>query len=776
MYDTKKDFKGLPDALVELMPLRLWICYKKEYDKTRGKWNKIPKSTRRNVTAGHTDNSARGDFKQAAEAMERYNYSGIGLSMETGIGLGFIDLDNCLDDAGNIKDDRAAAIVQRMDSYTEVSPSGRGLHILFRCSGMGYIKTKKTWMEMYTGGQYCTITGNIYGTEKPVAERGQEAQAIYDEYLRDDSNKGDNAVGTHTVDNSPNGATGDCVLSDEDVIKAAWAADDSYTFDRLWRGDWQEDKKHGWRGYGSQSDADMALCNRLAYWTGRNVSQIDRLFRQSGLMRDKWDEVHYNDGSTYGAGTIKKACGAKNKYKPQQEDSTETADAPKVYSFDDTGNADRFVDNVDTMRYSVDWGYWLQYDGRAWKRDSTREIYRKIDSMLPKMVLEYKYCLSTGEQEAAKEYRKWIGKSRSNNVKKALERELEHRLAVASDVFDKKTMLLNTQNGTLDLQYCELKPHNMNDFVTKTATANYDTGATCPQWLAFLDTVFDGDKDTIETVQRAVGYSLTGSTKEQCMFICIGKGRNGKSTFLEVLRDVLGDYALNIQPETLMVKKQNNGASNDIARLRGTRFVTTVETADGCRLNESLIKQLTGGDRMTARFLYGEYFEFDPEFKIWMATNSKPIIRGTDDGIWRRIRVIPFNVQIPEDKVDKDLKEKLLKESAGILVWMVEGLKMWLNDGGLKESPAIQAAVNDYRTEMDVLEMFIDDYAERDISAKTSSSDLYRAYKLWAMETGNYTMTNTKFGIEMSKKFERQRETRGFCYIGIKIKEPLSFT
>lgn len=159
----------------------------------------------------------------------------------------------------------------------------------------------------------------------------------------------------------------------------------------------------------------------------------------------------------------------------------------------------------------------------------------------------------------------------------------------------------------------------------------------CPQWRVFLEQIFDHDQEMIRYIQKAVGYSLTGSTQEQCMFFCVGNGRNGKSTFLDTISDILGDYACNIQPETIMVKPYNGTANSDIARLRGARFVTTVEPNEGCRLNEGLIKQLTGGDKVTARFQYGHEFEYTPEFKIWMGTNHKPIIRGRDEGIWRRI-------------------------------------------------------------------------------------------------------------------------------------------
>ena len=286
-------------------------------------------------------------------------------------------------------------------------------------------------------------------------------------------------------------------------------------------------------------------------------------------------------------------------------------------------------------------------------------------------------------------------------------------------------------------------------------------------WLEFLDQIFDGDQDLIDYLQRAIGYSLSGSTVEQMMFILYGNGRNGKSVFLDVIKEIFGSYTLNIQPQTIMVKAMSGGANSDIARLQGARLVTTTEPNDGMRFDEGLVKQITGGDEITARFLYGDEFDFKPELKLWMATNHKPIIRGTDDGIWRRMAIIPFKVQIPKYAVDKQLTAKLKRELKAILNWAVEGYQMW-QAIGLAEPKTVAEQRDSYRKEMDPVEAFIEERCIRDADEREKSSELYQSYKEWATSNGEYVMSHTKFGKEMSNKFKKILSA-GTYYEGVQL-------
>jgi len=309
--------------------------------------------------------------------------------------------------------------------------------------------------------------------------------------------------------------------------------------------------------------------------------------------------------------------------------------------------------------------------------------------------------------------------------------------------------------------------HSYDQFLSKMSYVEYTDNIDCPRWMEFLNQIFDYDTELIHYIQKAIGYSMTGSTKEQCVFFCYGNGRNGKSTFLDIISAIMGDYATNIQPETIMVQNRQSGANSDIARLKGARFVTTVEPNQGARLNEGLLKQLTGGDTVTARHLYGREFEFEAEFKLWMATNHKPIIRGRDLGIWRRMHLIPFTVEIPDHKVDKNLKYKLKKELTGILSWAVEGCIKWQREG-LKMPKAVMEAVKEYKSEMDVVTAFLEECTVMG-PGEVRASDLYRAYAEWAEKNGEYKMSNTMFGKEVSLRFEKRKSGGVNVYEGLRL-------
>jgi putative DNA primase/helicase len=332
---------------------------------------------------------------------------------------------------------------------------------------------------------------------------------------------------------------------------------------------------------------------------------------------------------------------------------------------------------------------------------------------------------------------------------------------------DKYRMALNTPSGVLNLKTGELNAHKPEYYFTNLTSVDLSSAADCPRWLMFLDEIFDGDRDLIRYIQKALGYSLTGSTAEQCAFFLYGTGKNGKSTFLDVVRDVFGDYAANIQPETIMVRNNSSSAINsDIARLKGARLVTSVEPNEGVRINEGLLKQLTGDDTVTARKLYSEEFVFKPEFKLWMATNHKPIIRGTDTGIWRRIHMIPFTVAIPDEKVDRNLSHKLKAEMTAIFKWIVDGCLLWQKEG-LKMPRAVLESVREYRKEMDVISAFVADMCRT--SGSVPAKVLYAAYAQWADANNEYCMSNTKFGLEIAKHYQKVKTREGWYYNGLSL-------
>ena len=335
---------------------------------------------------------------------------------------------------------------------------------------------------------------------------------------------------------------------------------------------------------------------------------------------------------------------------------------------------------------------------------------------------------------------------------------------------------VNCQNGIINLRNGELIPHDSNFMMSKICYSEYDASGKKPElWLSFLNDVTGGNQQLQDYLQMCVGYSLTGSTADQCAYFLYGMGNNGKSTFLDAIAELFGGYASNVQPETIMLKKfgSDGGANADIARLKSSRFVTSEEPTEGVRLNEGLIKQLTGGSRITCRFLYGDEFEYTPEFKIWIATNHKPIIRGTDFGIWRRIKMIPFEVTIPKEKVDKNLKYKLRKEFPQILRWAVEGCIKW-RKSGMEDPKCVVEAVKEYKNEMDLLAGFLDEFVEIDYDSKerVPAQELFNAYSRWAKANNEYEMSSKKFFNEISKKLpDKGRDRNGVFYRYIHLRK-----
>jgi putative DNA primase/helicase len=366
--------------------------------------------------------------------------------------------------------------------------------------------------------------------------------------------------------------------------------------------------------------------------------------------------------------------------------------------------------NRDAIRYCEDAGGWYAWDGRRWRRDRA-EVAR----------LAYDACFAIADSAEVLDDLALRKKRISFAIACQRRRGVEAMMALAQPLrgvalaetdLDASPWLLNVANGTIDLRDGVLHAHRRDALLTKLADVEFDPNAQAPRWLRFLDEIFAGDQDTIAFLQRAIGYSLTGDVREQCFFVLHGIGANGKSTLLSVLARMLDDYGASTPPETFVARK-DGAPTNDLARLRGARLVSTVETNEGRTLAEGFVKAVTGGDRISVRFLFREFFELQPQFKIWLGTNHKPNIRGGDEGIWRRVRLIPFDQRFEGDRCDPDLGAKMEDELPGILTWAVRGCLQWQQDG-LGDSPAIASATRAYRAEMDSFATFLEDRCEID--------------------------------------------------------------
>lgn len=321
--------------------------------------------------------------------------------------------------------------------------------------------------------------------------------------------------------------------------------------------------------------------------------------------------------------------------------------------------------------------------------------------------------------------------------------ESEPEITILPNELDKDIWLINLQNGTLNLKIGQLQEHKREDFMTKISPVTFDASATCERWLTFLNRIFESNASVIEYVQKITGQCLTGDASEEQLFIFWGKGANGKSTLIETLAYILGDYSKTIGIESLM-KKERSSISNDIARLKGARFVSANEPEFGDHISEGKVKNLTGKDTIQARFLFQENFEFKPEYKLIISTNHKPIIKGMDHGIWRRIKLVPFNITIPEAERDKGLDVKLQGEASGILNWLLCGCMAW-QQNGLSVPQEVVEATEDFKFEMDSMSDFFQLCCIADMSATTPSKIIYLLYRIWARASDIKPVSNKAF-------------------------------
>lgn len=744
----------------EMKALPNWVCYKAVPDpKSHSGVSKKPVNPFTGELARPNDKNTWSDYKTALSAS--VHFAGLGFMFGESPFFG-VDLDDMTDELKDFEKGgeggRIGEFINALGSYTEYSQSGHGIHIICRGSLPDGARHKGS-IEMYETGRFFVVTGKVCGDFTQIKDCTETIKSLHKKYL-----SGGRKEASPRREKTPNDMTVD------EIISAAVNAKNGSKFSKLLSGDISD--------YGSASEADMAFCNLLAFWTGCDVSKMDDIFRQSGLMREKWDEKR--GASSYGERTITKAIEACTE---TYSSSLSETSAPitnymkpksrKVvhYTMDDMGNAERFVANFgDTIRYNYTDKKWLYYSGKKWVTDFNGTSMRCADASVHTMKDELKHYLETDGEESDiyKAFQKHIKTSRSHKSKENFMKEVQHHVPVMPSQLDKYKMVLNTPGGVINLTTGEIKPHKPEFYLTKITKCEQADDVNAPLWAEFLRTIFKNDLDLIRYIQKAIGYTLTGSTVEECVFFLYGTGRNGKSTFLEIIREIFGDYAANIQPETIMVKPNASSAINsDIARLKGARLVTSVEPNEGVRLNEGLLKQLTGQDIITARKLYGEEFEFKPEFKLWMATNHKPIIRGTDTGIWRRIHLIPFTATIPPEKVDKDLRHKLQGELPQIFRWALDGCMLWQREG-LDMPRAVLDSVKEYRREMDVISAFIDDKCE--LKGATQSSVLYAAYSSWAEGNNEYKMSMTKFSLELQKRnFEKVKTRDGIFFNGISL-------
>jgi putative DNA primase/helicase len=426
----------------------------------------------------------------------------------------------------------------------------------------------------------------------------------------------------------------------------------------------------------------------------------------------------------------------------------------------DLGNARRLVRGFgDDIRYCYQWGKWLIWDGARWKEDATGYIFRLARKTVQAIGAE---AAAIDDEAERKALLKWALTSENKKQIDAMIAlaQSEPGIPIEPAALDRDRNLLNVENGTVDLHTGELQPHRREDLITKLAPVRYDRDASCPRFRGFLGRIMEADRELIGFLKRAAGYALTGDIGEHCLFFLHGGGRNGKSTFLGVIQGILGSYATTINA-TVLTSKLHNDHPTELCDLDGPRFVTTIEVEDGKRMAEALVKSLTGGDPIKARRMRRDPYQFDPKFKLFVAANHKPEIRGTDEGIWSRIKLIPFGVTIPKEERIRNLADRLCEEEGpGILNWLIEGCLEW-RAGGLAEPGVVTNATAEYRAEMDAIGDFIAERCLTNPGVRCKNNELYMAYKAWCERAGVDHQSLRKFGGEMEKRGFKHRDSNG---------------
>lgn len=619
---------------------------------------KIPYIPGTKIRASVNDPNTFHPFQVAATTI---GYDGIGIRVSDRI-VG-IDLDHGIVD-GKLLPWAQEIVDQFHTTYIESSPSGTGIRIFCLLSD-GFSYDAQTYyikngnIEVYIPGhtnRFLTVTGNAL-TDTDVMEMEDALIWLLDTHMR-----------RPTPPDAVAAVSGESYLSDNEVITKASASKNGDKFRRLWHGDIS--------GYKSQSEADAALLSILAFWCSGDKEQMDRLFRQSCLMRDKWDE--YRGADTYGNISIGKAVSNMTDcYKPiiprtAAEDfgvdrlkELDPMDSSK-YPWNDIGAGRIFTDYYqDRLRYVPERKVWFYYENGTWQPDTGS--LRAMKYCMELADLMYTFALEIRDEDKRKAYMKYASRwqSHSNRVNILKDAQVHHPICYSR--FDSDIYIFNCKNGTLHIDTGEFTEHRSTDLLTKISTVTYDPNAHSPRFSSYIDEIMSGDADRARFLQKILGYGLTGDTRHECMTILYGvTTRNGKGTLCESVLKVLGDYGCASRPETIALKSYTNGSqpSEDVARLAGVRFVNIPEPGKGMVLDAAKVKAMTGNDTLNARFLHENSFDFRPQFKIYVNTNYLPVINDMTLFSSDRIIIIPFDRHFDEQSRDTTLKRQFSEEKS----------------------------------------------------------------------------------------------------------------
>ncbi len=743
------------EALAELQKRRQWVVYCLEPDKNNpDRLTKVPYNARNGYKASSTNPKHWSTYEQAVSAYK--NAKNADGKPFDGIGFVFnrdmtgIDCDHCRDENGNI-DPWAQKVIDEANSYAELSPGQEGIHVLVfglvplnekgkhagSKKGLPGMRHPKAAIEMYSEGRFFTITGNhLPGTPETIEERQEQLLALHARFNPPKQQKVTQAQSPKPLSHT-----------DNELLDIAMNAKNGRKFTALWQGDTS--------GYASQSEADQALCNMLAFYTGKDAIRIDSMFRRSGLYREeKWDR-NARSGEAYGEGTIRNAIeqcsdvytqggyaelvpnlahngengnGHSSKHNGNEHQPHEKIDLCS-FDADDAGNSDAM-----NALYGQNFLWcpsvgWFQYAGTHWRLD--------IDgAQVKRYAIETLRSRRHAAVDAEKEAIVKCTKADEKRVNSCVSLFKTH-VNVSIDSFDGDPDKLNCKNGVLDLRTGTVELHTYKQRFTYCLPVAY-ASTDYAYWLDYINGVVGGGQEVIDYLQMAVGYSLTGHTREEILFYLFGPSRSGKGSFAEALMALLPTpLATMVDFNSFTTKREGDVSNFDLAPLKPSRLIFASESNRSQSLNPAKIKQLTGGDQIRACYKHRDFFSYRPQFKVWMMSNHPVNGDPEDDALWGRVRVIEFPKSFLGME-DKTIKARLKEVDVlqGILYWAVQGAIKWYRLGakGLTTPASIEKTTQSQRNELDYVQQWIDACCEDDPEGWISNQDVIASYTAWCKE------------------------------------------
>jgi len=732
---SQVDLQGLLSLPEEMKKQSQWVLVKLETSGS-GKLNKIPVGMRNNqihtVKWGHKENLL--SFNEAYsklleennQSTEKKRFHGLGFVL-SGSGIMCVDIDNAIDESG-LKP-FAKDVMDSLSGFKEISVSKTGIHIFV--DGKSWAKGTKHYkldngsgVDLLSDGAFVMVTGNQLDGSTQITDGEQSFDKIWS-----------------LVGKKPLELVQDEIPFDWNIAIPGWDTERirNELLPRLPdfhdRTNWRDvlfALHHQTRG----SQEGLELCHEYSQRVPEmySATEVDTLWNSIKLNPKK-----HNKTFRWLLALVRK----------------EITQGKKM-ALGDIDNAKEFSATFQgELLFCHSNKKWLRFDGSRWIWCDKGEEY-DAGKLIAESILEQALDLTRLDPNSV-ESKNWLSHAKQvrniNRIKAMLELATsEPGMSIGSiNQLDSNPMMLGVRNGVLDLHKASLIQPNPSILISRQTNVSYNSDAKCPTWINFLNETFLNDQETIDYIQKALGYSLTGDVSEELLHFCYGQGKNGKSVMANVIVKIMGSYVQTANFD-LLASRYMNGATNDIARLAGARLVMANETKDNQRMDDQKLKALVSTEKITARYLYSEYFEFYPTFKFWLRGNFKPIITDCSHGAWRRLRLIPFENNVPDEKTDPELEDKLMKEQEGIFAWMVEGCLRWQKER-LTPSAKIQAASRIYQDESDILGEFLEDYCEVGHGLMETQSNLYDAYKSYCTESGG--------SYPHQKTFTRQLGAKG---------------